>query len=292
MQRASFINDLVAQLLSVCDSPAEATSQAWQLLEHVLGQRKAHILTQATVALSVSQAAALADLVLQRVIARKPLQYLLGSVPFCDLTIAVQAPTLIPRPETEEWVSWLVAQLHPVRHEGLRILDLCTGTGCIALALAQAFPQAQVLGVDIAPEAVALAQRNAADNRLSNVTFVCADLWAGVPAGQEYDLIVSNPPYISAAEYDQLQPEVALWEDVRALKAEQQGLALYAEIAKKLPGKIKKNSILAKHHLPVMVVELGTDPHAVLQLFADKGLSELALHNDMQQVYRWLVGQI
>ena len=167
-----YLKDLIAQLLPVCDSQTEAISQAWLLLEHVLAQTKAQLMMQPTLSLSPAQQVQLAVLVQERVIHRKPIQYLLGSVPFADLTIMVRPPTLIPRPETEEWVMWLVQKLDSVRDQPLRILDLCTGSGCIALALAKAFPRAQVLGVDIAPEAIALARENAEKNRLINVDFV------------------------------------------------------------------------------------------------------------------------
>ncbi|MBM3893200.1 peptide chain release factor N(5)-glutamine methyltransferase [Candidatus Dependentiae bacterium] len=290
MQR--IIQDLAAQLLPVCDSEAEATSQAWQLLEHVLGKQKKQLLLQNPVTLSPGQTAQLTDLVLQRVIARRPLQYLLGIVPFKELMIKVSPPTLIPRPETEEWVSWLIEKLQPVSKEPLRILDLCTGSGCIALALAKAFPRAEVWGIDIAEQAIALAQENALHNHITNVRFVCADLWEGVPFGLQFDLIVANPPYITPAEYEQLQPEVLLWEDVRALKAEQQGLAVYARIAQEAWSRLYKNSILANNSLPVLVMELGTDPAGVQELFAHMGFSKLVLQKDLQQVYRWLAGRI
>ncbi len=292
LDRTAFLNDIAMQLLPACGELAEAKNQAWLLLEHVLGQTKAQLLRSGLLTILPDQQEQLAHLVHERVVNRKPLQYLLGSVLFADLTIAVRPPTLIPRPETEEWVIWLIQALTAYGAQPQRILDLCTGSGCIALALAKAFPDAQVLGVDIAPEAVALAQANALHNNLTNTSFVCADLWQGVPADEQYDLIVANPPYITADEYEQLQPEVQAWEDPGALTAPEQGLAVYKAISQKITKRIFKKNNPGDKCLPVMVLELGTDAVAVQAIFADKGFAKLVLHEDLQGVARWLVGWI
>jgi release factor glutamine methyltransferase len=288
----ALLQELAEKLLPVCDGQAEAQVQAWLLLEHVTSQSKASLLAKNSLALSAQQIAQLQNLVHQRVATRKPLQYLLGTVPFCGLSITVRPPTLIPRPETEEWVTWLLDQLAPVANQSLRVLDLCTGSGCIALALAKGLTNAQVTGVDIAPTAVALARENALKNNLHNVNFVCADLWAGLPVGECYDLIVANPPYITNQEYEQLDPELLLWEDPVALTASNQGLAVYQAIAKNISNRLVRGGALAKASLPVMVVELGTAPEAVRAVFAEKGFSALDLKLDMHGVFRWLVALI
>jgi len=290
----SLVEALTQALLPACDCRSEAESQAWQLLAFVTGLSRGMLLANPVRTLTLAQQDQLAGLVARRVQERMPLQYLLGSVPFLDLTIAVRPPTLIPRPETEEWVAWLINQLQPVRHEPLRILDLCTGSGCIALALAQAFPRAYVVGVDIAPEAVALAQENARANGVSNGEFVVGDVASATLslAPARFDLVVSNPPYITPDEFASLAPEVAAWEDKRALVASEHGLALYRALAKGLASWLDTQGILAKRGLPVFVCELGTDARSVESLFSPLFSGNVSLHADLQGVDRWLVGRI
>jgi release factor glutamine methyltransferase len=289
---ANVLRNLIVALLDVCEGEREATAEAWLLLAHVTGLSRSALLAQPVCILTIKQDMALQEMLVQRVQHRKPLQYLLGSAPFLDVTITVRPPMLIPRPETEEWVAWLLGQLSAVKDKPLRILDLCTGTGCIALALAKGFPNAEVFGIDIVPEAVLLAQENAAQNAITNVKFVCADLWAGVPKGVFFDLVVSNPPYITEAEFGSLAPEVALWEDKRALVAAESGLAVYRALAASLMAHLDKKSIVAQNGLPSVVVELGSDSGSVESMFMAAGLAKASLNRDLHGFYRWLSGQI
>jgi release factor glutamine methyltransferase len=145
-----------------------------------------------------------------------------GNQPFGPLLLNVRRPTLIPRPETEEWACRLAALLKPA--PPARILDLCTGSGCIPLLLLDALPVARANGVDLAPEAVALATENAALHGLANrfqatqgnlFDAAFAERW--VASHGQADLITSNPPYIPAAELRALEKGVLDWEDERAL---------------------------------------------------------------------------
>jgi release factor glutamine methyltransferase len=171
------------------------------------------------------------------------LQYILGTQPFASLELRVRPPTLIPRPETEEWTSRLSHLLRPSPDTriGTRVLDLCTGTGCIPLLLAHSWPPGTVtaVGVDVSQEAVSLARENAKDYSLqasaeasqvtkprNTVEFVHADIMSMSFAKQlkhnplfrpGFDLITSNPPYIPLHEYDALDPSVKNFEDPRAL---------------------------------------------------------------------------
>ncbi|RKP24781.1 S-adenosyl-L-methionine-dependent methyltransferase [Syncephalis pseudoplumigaleata] len=195
-------------------------------------------------------------LLYERVVLRKPLQYILGSQPFLSLDLRVQPPTLIPRPETEEWTDKLATLLashapaspSPSALPGRRpwrILDLCTGTGCIALGLASSMParSCHIVGIDKSAEAVELARENsrAHQSRLRSnpVHFAQMDLRANdavarllhhsatLPSSSAmlppaarlagYDLIVANPPYVTRDEYADLAPEVRNWEDHDAL---------------------------------------------------------------------------
>ncbi len=136
-----------------------------------------------------------------------PLQYLIGLVDFYDCQIKVSPACLIPRPETEELVELIVKDYQDKRHQALRILDLGTGTGAIAIALACTFCQSRVLAVDISTAALEVATRNAIANGVdTRVAFVQSDWYERVNG--EFDMIVSNPPYIAQEELSHLQAEV------------------------------------------------------------------------------------
>ena len=283
-----FITTLTTQLRAVCDNQHAAEFEAWLVMEHVSGKSKAQLLAAESVDLSRAQQQQLNDMLTQRIEHKKPLNYLLGWVPFCDLKIIVESPILIPRPETEELVTWLLEQLQPVRDQGLRILDLCTGSGCIALALAKHLPKAQIVGIDINPQAVALANKNKEHNRIHNAEFIESDLYQKLDPNKPFDLIVSNPPYISHAEYQQLSSQIKQWEDRNALVADNEGLLFYERIARAARSYLKHNSTVVKHRIPCIVVELGTSPKAVQKIFADNGFGTVSVHRDLQGVERWV----
>lgn len=208
-----------------------------------------------------------------RTIKHKPLGYILGHVPFCELTIQVAPPTLIPRMETEEWVTGLIQKLAS-HNAPLRILDLCTGSGCIALALAHHLPHATVIGVDIAPEAVRLAQQNATILGITNVSFQESDLFPG----GTFDLIVSNPPYLSSDEWDELAPSVKVWESDVALVARNNGLALYEQIISSARTHLS-NALPAP--LPQLVFEIGyRQKKSVVTLLCDHRFTILSCQKD------------
>ncbi|HYD83918.1 MAG TPA: peptide chain release factor N(5)-glutamine methyltransferase, partial [Opitutus sp.] len=146
---------------------------------------------------------------------REPLQYVLGETEFFGLTLKTDRRALIPRPETELLVETIVAKLTA---PPARILDLGTGTGAIALALAKTYADAAVVAVDASDEALSLARENSAKTALEGrVTWMKSDWFSDVPATERFDLIVSNPPYLSAAETGETSPEVRVHEPVGAL---------------------------------------------------------------------------
>lgn len=182
----------------------------------------------------------------EHTVLHKPIAYILGSVPFCGLEILVEPPVLIPRPETEEWVDALIKELHSTP---LNIADVCTGSGCIALALAHAFPESSVTGFDIADHALTLAQKNKDLLGIANVTFAKSDLLSNTH--DLFDVIVSNPPYIAPHELESLEPSVRNWEDAHALIAQQNGFELIQRLIVQARSKFKKNS------LGLLVLEVG-----------------------------------
>jgi release factor glutamine methyltransferase len=147
---------------------------------------------------------------------REPLQYVLGEWGFRGLTLKVDRRALIPRPETEVVVERCLALLRA--RDAPCVLDVGTGTGAIALAIADEHPGARVTGLDVSPEALALAAENVVSVGLS-VQLVAGDLFAGLPAGP-WDLVVSNPPYVDPAELETLAAEVRDWEPRTALVGE------------------------------------------------------------------------
>jgi release factor glutamine methyltransferase len=181
----------------------------------VLESTRSGVLAEGERVLDGAQAAELAGLV-QRRSAREPLAYVLGEWGFRGLVLDVDARVLVPRPETEIVVERCLARL-----DGLaapRVLDVGTGSGAIALAIADEHPGARVTGIDVSPDALAVARGNAARSGLA-VDLVEHDLFAGLPEGP-WSLVVSNPPYVGAADIDALPSEVRDWEPRVALVAE------------------------------------------------------------------------
>ena len=162
--------------------------------------------------------------------AREPLQYVLGSACFMDLELEVTPAVLIPRPETELLVEWAVKHLPP----GGKLLDLGTGSGAIALAVAAERPDAAVSGVDVSPDALAVARRNRTRYGFDHVEFLESDLFAAL-TGRKFDLIAANLPYVTFREYHSLEPEVRCFEPQLALTADDEGFSLIARAATALP---------------------------------------------------------
>lgn len=166
------------------------------------------------------------DEIFQRLLTDEPAQYIVGETEFADLTVAVDARALIPRPETEELVALILAEN---TSENLKVLDIGTGTGVIALSLAKAKPTWQVTASDISSAALELAQENAQKNNITNVNFTLSDVFSNI--SEKYDVIVSNPPYISEKEKVDMAQNVLAYEPHLALFAADEGLAIYEKIA-------------------------------------------------------------
>ncbi len=145
-----------------------------------------------------------------------PVQYVTGRTEFCNMTFHVDGSVLIPRPETEELVLW--AEQCAADHRNPRILDVCTGSGCIAIVLAAHLPQAKVTALDISHAALETARRNASMNGV-RIRFIEDDALNGMPslAGETFDIIVSNPPYIPHSEIESMHVNVTRYEPHEAL---------------------------------------------------------------------------
>jgi release factor glutamine methyltransferase len=162
-----------------------------------------------------------------RRVKREPLQYILGEVEFMGLALKVGPGVLVPRPETELVVE-AAAKLASGR-EGVRVLDLCTGSGAVALALALELKAAAVYGTDISPRALAYARENARMNGIANASFLEGRLFEPV-SGMRFHIITANPPYIKSGDIAGLDPEVRDWEPREALDGGPDGLLFYREM--------------------------------------------------------------
>ncbi|MGX2967880.1 peptide chain release factor N(5)-glutamine methyltransferase [Ursidibacter sp. B-7004-1] len=217
------------------------------LLQAVTKRSKSAIFAFSETILTDTELKQLAELLARRA-KGEPMAYILGEKEFWSLPLKVSTATLIPRPDTERLVEIALEQAHKRAdlHKNLQILDLGTGTGAIALALANELPNANVIGVDKQSEAVALAEKNRQQLALSNATFLESD-WFEALQNQQFDLIVSNPPYIDANDENLMKGDVR-FEPLSALVAEQNGLADLQKIIENAPLYLHKNGVLVLEH--------------------------------------------
>ncbi|OBZ91204.1 Release factor glutamine methyltransferase [Choanephora cucurbitarum] len=224
----------------------------------------------------------------------KPLQYILGTQPFCELDILTRPPTLIPRWETEEWTYKVIDLIkqHDISamKRPLHILDICTGSGCIALALAKHLPEStvHVTGLDISKRAISLAEENLDLHRhelQNSVEFKHQDVFHYPIEETTVDLIVSNPPYVTQEEYAKLDPNVKDWEDIRALVAEEQGTRVHQRI-------IDLASAIKPSFSPFLFMEIGGTHQVSLlkQMMKDKGIKKSTVWKDLAGQDRVVVG--
>jgi len=201
-----------------------AAYDAMQMLAHVLGEDALMMRLNAQRQLGEESLAAYEAIVARRE-KREPMQYILGSTGFMGLEFHVEPGVLIPRPDTEILCEEALRRLAP----GARVLDIGTGSGALAVSLAKLAAGAQVTAVDVSDTALAIAQRNAQENG-AQVRLVKSDCFAAL-AGETFDMIVSNPPYIDSADMAQLMPEV-LQEPHLALFGGEDGLDFYRRICR------------------------------------------------------------
>lgn len=205
----------------------EPRRDAELLLLRIIQRDRAFLLTHPDTAFTPEQAAQY-DAWLRRRAAYEPIQYILGEQEFFGLTFAVTPDVLIPRPETEHLVEALLERVP--RDCALRIVDVGTGSGAIAVALAHALPQAQVTALDISEDALAVARRNAeAHQVVDRMRFLPSDLLSAV-AGERFDAVVSNPPYVAETDRESLELQVRDFEPAVALFAGLSGFDVYERL--------------------------------------------------------------
>ena len=197
------------------------------LLLRLIERDRAFLLTHPDLLLTTDQTAQYESWLRRRAL-HEPIQYILGEQEFFGLTFAVTPDVLIPRPETEHLVEALLGRVPHDRP--LRIADVGTGSGAIAVALSYALPEAQVTGLDISEAALAIAKRNAETHHVAGrMRFLTSDVLSAV-ASEGFDAIVSNPPYVAEADRASLEPQVRDYEPSGALFAGTSGLDVYERL--------------------------------------------------------------
>ncbi|WP_309716610.1 peptide chain release factor N(5)-glutamine methyltransferase [Armatimonas sp.] len=294
------LQDLViatTQRLTSAGIPAdEARTEARLLLQHAFGLTREQLILRSDSPIDGGQGAILEPLLVRRA-NREPLPYILGERGFYGLSFRVTPAVLIPRPETELLVE---AALNPLREagEGRRlsggerqgeerhILDIGTGSGCIAITLAKLLPGTLVWATDISEEALDVAKENASRHG-ATVEFCLGDLLAPLPPDLCFSVIVSNPPYIAPADAETLEPEVGVFEPHLALFdpiSGSDGLTLYRRLASEAPARLTNGGWL--------MVEVGQgQAEAVAQLFADAGLTAIEVREDLAGIPRVVLAQ-
>ena len=221
-------------------------------------------------------AARFESLVARRV-AREPLAYITGHKEFWSLDFEVGPGVLIPRPETETVIERALAQF-PDRQAALQVLDLGTGSGCLLIALLKEYPNAQGLGLEMADDARAFAERNIARHNLGARCAIRSGSW-GEAISSTYDVILSNPPYIRSADIAGLEAEISAYEPLLALDGGADGLSAYRALAPEIARLLRPGGYA--------FVEIGAGQAAAVgDLFRDEGLQLGAIAPDLAGIPR------
>ena len=208
---------------------------------------------------------------IQRLIKNEPLQYITGTIEFFGLELMITPAVFIPRPETERVVEIALQILKTVISP--KILDVGTGSGCIAIALANELPEASVTGIDIDPNMLKIAQKNADLHKINNIIFKQMDIQKEIPK-ESYNLIVSNPPYIPLNEMSDLEKKIKDFEPHIALTDGADGLTFYHRLASVASKILHSNGYL------IMEVGQGEHPQKALKLFKNNAFASNKLIQD------------
>jgi release factor glutamine methyltransferase len=216
------------------------------LLSYVLGLKRIELYTQFEKIVSEKQLAKLHDLV-ERAGQHEPTAYLTGKTEFYSLELDIRTDCMIPRPETELLVERAIEFLR-TRTGKQFVCDLCTGSGCIAVAIARNYPQCQIIATDISDAALSVAAKNIEKYGLKEkIKLLCGDLFDPIMPQldvERFDLIVCNPPYVSAAEFEKLEKNVKDYEPKVALFAGDDGLDIYRRIIERVEQFLKPDAAL------------------------------------------------
>ena len=263
----------------------EFSLDAWYLLEYVTGVSKAMYFAEPERAVSEENADRYIDCIRRRA-AHIPLQHITGEQEFMGYPFCVNEHVLIPRQDTEILVEEAIQVMRPK----MKVLDMCTGSGCIVLSILKMcrekyyMTDLQGIGADVSEEALKVARENG--RRLGvPVTWIQSDLFAKIPEEEKYDVIVSNPPYIETAVIDTLQEELRLHDPYIALDGKEDGLYFYRRIISEAGKYLKTQGEL--------MFEIGCDQaEAVEELMKNAGYEQITVKKDLAGLDRVVYGTL
>lgn len=288
MKRHEALSTLEREL-SVKYSQVSARKVALLLLCWALDISHAELISYDEVLLSPEELTKLMNALKDNLLSDKPLAYIIGTVPFLFATLKVRPPVLIPRPETELMTDFAIKELKKLGRREMKILDLCTGSGCIAISLAQAFAKADIYACDISEPALELAKENASDNMCHTITFIQSDLFAQLPS-MTFDMIISNPPYVSTSQWENMDPGITQWEDPQAFLAGEDGLNIIKNIISQAPAWLTHEKNRDDQKVPQLIIECAEyHAHDVVSLMEQAGFKAIC-HQDDAGKDRYVTG--
>jgi len=251
------------------------------LIEHLLKMNRVEIALQPNLIIGKDDLIFLQDAI-SKLKKEIPVQYIIGETEFFGLPFKVTNEVLIPRPETEELVHWIIKDhLDKVQNSELKILDIGTGSGCIAISLAKNLPNTNVYALDISKKALKVAEENSLKNNVA-IQFITEDILSIKKLPHQFDIIVSNPPYVRELEKNQMQQNVLGNEPHLALFVKDENpLVFYDKIADLAKTHLKKNGTLYFE----INQYLGEE---TVQLLHQKGFKEIQLKKDIFEVNRMI----
>ncbi len=265
--RADFINSLVENY-----DHEEILSFFYILSEEIIGLRRVDVAIDLDRILSEDEVSRFED-AKKRIINQEPIQYIIGNTHFYGLSFKVNKDVLIPRPETEELVDWILKDLQDVKDQ-LRVLDIGTGSGCIAISLAKKLPNANVFAMDISDKAIDTARENAKINEV-DITFIHSDILNVQNLPHNFDIIVSNPPYVRELEKQEMKPNVLDNEPSQALfVSDHDPLIFYRKITELAKRNLKPEGVLYFE----INQYLGTETKSMIE---SSGFNSVALRKDV-----------
>ncbi len=252
------------------------------LLGHVLGMTRVQLYMHFDRPLAPHELADFKSLFKRR-LTHEPLQYILGETEFMGLPLYVNSTVLIPRPETEILVERIVDNIKEKWRKPVSILDVGTGSGNIPIALANSFPDARILSVDVSAEALETARRNLDRHSVVNVELRCHDILQELSDDEHFDVIVSNPPYVSLAEHEGLAEEVRDFEPTIATTDGGDGLLFIRRLA--------ELSMTRLHPRGLIAIEIGHGQQDdVVDCFHSAGLTDIQVFEDYARIPRIVCG--
>ena len=274
MTHRQILDDAVSKLLEA--GILEASNDAGIIFEEAFQMTRTGYLIRANEDADEKLIPAFDEMINRRA-AHEPLQYILGKAYFMGLEFWVSPAVLIPRFDTEILVEEALKHIK----SDMRVLDVCTGSGCIAVSVAK-LSGAEMVAVDISEAALAMAKKNAEHNGTSDVTFVHSDMFSNVEG--QFDIILSNPPYIRSEEVLKLMPEVLVHEPHLALDGHEDGLFFY-EILARESGRFLKS-------LGMLIMEIGYDQaEEVSSLLENNNFTDIRVIRDLAGLDRVVCGR-